>query len=36
MSWSGRYWQFVNLRGADDVDDRVGEWLVEAYLDSPE
>lgn len=26
----------VNVRGPDEVDDQIGEWLVEAYLASPE
>ena len=25
----------VNVRGPDDVDDQVKDWLTEAYLDSP-
>jgi hypothetical protein len=32
----GRTWYVVNLRTADDVDDRVRSWLTEAYLSSPE
>jgi hypothetical protein len=36
VSGSGRRtYHFVNLRGADDVDDRVCDWLTESYLESP-
>lgn len=30
------HYHVVNLRGPADVDDRVREWLTEAYLASPE
>lgn len=30
--WNGRYYHFVNLRSADDVDDEVRTWLTESYL----
>lgn len=33
--YHGRYYHVANLRGPDDVDDRIGDWLVEAYLHSP-
>ncbi len=32
----GRYYQVVNLRDADDLDDEIRGWLTEAYLDAPE
>ena len=32
----GRYYQVVNLRDADDIDDDIRGWLTEAYLDAPE
>lgn len=32
----GRYYQVVNLRDADDLDDDIRGWLTEAYLDAPE
>jgi hypothetical protein len=35
VNWGGRYYHFVNLRSADDVDDEVRDWLTEAYLSSP-
>jgi hypothetical protein len=36
VSGSGRRTHhFVNLRGADDVDDQVCDWLTESYLESP-
>jgi hypothetical protein len=35
MNWGGRYYHYVNLRSADDVDDEVAGWLAEAYLSSP-
>lgn len=36
ISYSGKYHHVVNLTGPDDVDDRIADWLVEAYLASPE
>jgi hypothetical protein len=30
--WGGRYYHFVNLRSASDVDDEVRSWLTESYL----
>ncbi len=37
MKGSGRRtYHVVNLIGPDDVDDDVGAWLTESYLDSPE
>jgi hypothetical protein len=30
-----RTWHIVKLRGEDDVDDEVREWLTESYLASP-
>jgi len=32
MQYHGRYYHWVNLRGPDDVDDEVRDWLTEAYL----
>jgi hypothetical protein len=33
---STRIHHVVNLRGPDEVDDQVRDWLTEAYLDAPE
>lgn len=33
--WSGRHYHVFNLRGPDDLDDRILQWLTEAYLESP-
>lgn len=30
-----RHYHVVNLRGPDDLDDRIRDWLTEAYLDAP-
>jgi hypothetical protein len=30
-----RWWHWVNLRGPEEVDDQVRDWLTEAYLCSP-
>ena len=30
--WAGRYYHVFNLRTAEDVDDRIRDWLTEAYL----
>ena len=35
VPYGGRYYHVVNLRGPDDVDDEVRDWLTEAYLRSP-
>ena len=35
VEYSGRYVHVANLRGADDLDDRLRQWLTEAYLTSP-
>src|SRR5262245_10161095 len=32
QSWGAYQYHFINLRGPDDVDDRVREWLTESYL----
>ena len=34
--WGSAYHHVVNLRGPDDVDDEVREWLTESYLSAPE
>jgi hypothetical protein len=34
--WSGRWYHAVRLTGPDDVDDRVREWLTEAYFAAEE
>ncbi len=31
----GRYHHVANLRGPEDLDDRLRGWLTEAYLNSP-
>ena len=36
QEWGRSYYHFVNLRGPDDVDDDVRQWLTESYLNSPE
>lgn len=36
ISYHGRYHHIVNLRTADDLDDRLRSWLTEAYVNSPE
>jgi hypothetical protein len=35
QAWSGRYYHVFNLKGPEDLDDRLRGWLTEAYLDSP-
>jgi hypothetical protein len=35
IAHGSRYYHVVNLRGPDDVDDRIRGWLTEAYFDSP-
>jgi hypothetical protein len=30
--WSGRFYHIFNLRSAEDFDDRIRNWLTEAYL----
>jgi hypothetical protein len=35
VNWSGRWYHVVNLRGPEDIDDRLLDWLTEAYFDSP-
>jgi hypothetical protein len=36
VAYNGRYHHVVNVRGPEDVDDRIKDWLTEAYLASPE
>jgi uncharacterized protein DUF5655 len=36
MQYHGRYYHFAYLRTPEDFDDRLGDWLTEAYLNSPE
>ena len=31
-AWHGRYFHVFNLRTAEDFDERIREWLTEAYL----
>lgn len=33
--YHGRYYHVANLRGPEDLDDRLRGWLTEAYLASP-
>jgi len=35
VSYHGRYFHVANLRGPEELDDRLREWLTEAYLGSP-
>ena len=35
VEYHGRYHHVANLRGPEDLDDRLRGWLTEAYLDSP-
>lgn len=35
MPYGSRYHHVANLRGPEDLDDRLRGWLTEAYLDSP-
>jgi hypothetical protein len=35
IEYGGRYWHVANLRGPDDLDERLRGWLAEAYLNSP-
>jgi hypothetical protein len=35
MEWHGRHYHVANLRGPEDLDDRLRAWLTEAYLSSP-
>jgi hypothetical protein len=36
VPYHGRYYHVANLRDPGDLDDRLREWLTEAYLTSPE
>ena len=35
VEYHGRHYHVANLRGAGDLDDRLRDWLTEAYLTSP-
>lgn len=35
QEYHGRYYHVVNVRSPEDFDDRIYQWLTEAYLDSP-
>jgi hypothetical protein len=35
LPYGGRFFHVANLRGPDDLDDELRDWLTEAYLDSP-
>jgi hypothetical protein len=35
MEYHGRYYHVANLRGPEDLDDRLRGWLTEAYEHSP-
>jgi hypothetical protein len=35
VSYHGRFHHVANLRGPEDLDDRLRGWLTEAYLNSP-
>jgi hypothetical protein len=34
-SYRGHYFHVANIRGPEDIDDRLRGWLTEAYLASP-
>jgi len=34
--WHGRWYHVARLVGPEDVDDRVREWLTEAYFSAPD
>ena len=36
VQYHGRFWHVANLRGPEDFDDRLKDWLSEAYLNSPD
>jgi hypothetical protein len=35
VEYHGRHYHVANLRGPEDLDDRLRGWLTEAYLNSP-
>jgi hypothetical protein len=35
VEYHGRYHHVVNVRGPDDIDDDIQDWLTEAYFESP-
>ena len=35
VQYHGRYYHVANMRGPEDLDDRLRAWLSEAYLNSP-
>ena len=35
MEYSGRFYHVANLRGPDDLDEELRNWLTEAYQNSP-
>jgi hypothetical protein len=35
IPYGGRYFHVANVKTADDVDDALGDLLVEAYMDTP-
>jgi hypothetical protein len=35
VQYHGHYFHVANLRTPEDFDDRLRDWLTEAYLDSP-
>src|SRR5262249_38070990 len=36
VQYHGRYYHVANIRSPEDLDDRLLDWLTEAYLISPE
>jgi len=36
IPYHGRYYHVLNVRGPEDIDDDIRNWLTEAYLSSPE
>ncbi|HVB91413.1 MAG TPA: DUF5655 domain-containing protein [Acidimicrobiales bacterium] len=36
QTYGGRYFHVANLRGPEDLDDRLRGWLTEAYLQAPD
>lgn len=35
MQYHGRYFHVANLKSPDDFDDRLRDWITEAYVDAP-
>ena len=35
IPYHGRYYHVFNIRGPEDIDDAIRNWLTEAYLNAP-